>query len=423
MNQADRRLFVVSVPGLDLRQLGSGVTPFLDWLFAEYPSVRLRGQLTTEYWPSLVTGANPEAHQIWHVSLGGGESTWRNDLVDRLPDFLTTTAQCVWHLFDPRWDLPAIPPRRRRRFNIHRLKFTLRHEFPMERLGRIGDVPSLFGLLGGRSNYCASLDFEELRSQSRDLPHGQYELQFFEVYAFDLVSHWSLDRPRLINDSLRILDDSLRRMHQRCEEQGVTMLLVLPHGQEQVTKHINIVKLLRATGLPASEYDYFVAVAIARFWFSTERARRVITEALQKDPNIELRTNEQLSEYGINLEGGRWGQLYAIANPGSIYFPHDFYQPLGNLYLGLTQREQRPRLFNPHHRGYHGYLPHHAAERGLVLLADRGFTANRPESEFIDFAPTVLALLGCDKPESMPGQRVFDPLLTPRPETTASNAG
>ncbi len=132
-------------------------------------------------------------------------------------------------------------------------------------------------------------------------------------------------------------------------------------------------------------------------------------ECLARLPHTRLLSWRDLSAYGIEFEDDAFGELYVCADPGWIFFPHDFYQPLANLFLGLTDHHQRPRLFQPRHRGNHGYLPEHPSERGFVLYADTGWRPARAEMALVDFAPTVLALLGEPVPAHMHGSAAFAP--------------
>ena len=80
---------------------------------------------------------------------------------------------------------------------------------------------------------------------------------------------------------------------------------------------------------------------------------------------------------------------------------------MANFYLGLTSREQRPRIFNHRHRANNGHLPDHPAEEGYIVLADPHYRVETDWMSLIDFAPTVLDLLGRDKPDVMRGRPVF----------------
>jgi len=85
-----------------------------------------------------------------------------------------------------------------------------------------------------------------------------------------------------------------------------------------------------------------------------------------------------MRQYTIEFDDDRYGEFYFIADPSYISFPNDYHHPLGNLYLGLTDWQQRSRLRRPKYRDYHGCLPHHESERGfMVLLDERYRTAER----------------------------------------------
>ena len=407
MTHPQRRLFICYLPALDRRRVTAGLTPFVHRLLTDYPSVGLRTQPTTELFPTLVTGTNPEAHHIWQVSLKGRISeTWGDRLLDRLPDLLTTTYQCVRHLFDPKYDLPAIPRRRRRHFNLHRIKYTRRNK-ATDMVNLIGGIPSLFGLLGDEARYRLATGFKQIPQLLNELPNSRYLLDLLEFYAFDSLCHWNLDRPRVIEHHLRLMDEFLCDMHQRCRKKGVTMVLLVDHGQERVTDSIDLRSLLKAIGVPAEEYLYYIEVAVARFWFKTDRARQEITGLLENTPHVAVRSNAELREYDVILDGDRFGHLYAFSEHGYIFFPHDFYHPLANLFLGLTVPTMRPRLFNPRHRSTHGHLPDHPAEQGYMVLVAHNYEPHADWIQLIDFAPTLLALLGRDQPEYMKGKPMF----------------
>ena len=107
------------------------------------------------------------------------------------------------------------------------------------------------------------------------------------------------------------------------------------------------------------------------------------------------------------FDDGRFGEIYAITDPGYIFFPHDFYQPLANIYMALRYKEQRPRFFNPRHRGCHGHLPNNPADEGYMILFDPRFEPAIERMALIDFAPTVLSLVGNTVAPHMQGRIAF----------------
>jgi hypothetical protein len=113
--------------------------------------------------------------------------------------------------------------------------------------------------------------------------------------------------------------------------------------------------------------------------------------------------------YGVRFEDDAFGELYAFADPGHIFFPHDFYQPLGNVVLGLLDKQQRARARQPVHRGNHGYLPEHPSERGWMLLDDATLKPQHAAVRLVDIAPTLLSLVGATPPEYMQGRVLYVP--------------
>ena len=403
----EKPLLVCYVPGLDARRIDDNRTPYLSRLRSEYEVVRIRTLPSTELVPTLVCGTLPHQHRVWQVSLKpefrGGASP---SLGDRLPDNLVTTLQCTQHFFDPTYDLAVIPWRRRRRFDLHRFKYT-RRASSSGLMDEFAGYRSIFGLLGDQSKYIFTKDFDSLPALLRQLPSGDRLLEFVEMYALDLVQHWHLDNASVMDDAFGRTDQFVRDMHARCQNRGVRFMLLVDHGQEPVVGTIPLVQALKATGIPETEFSYFVELASARLWFHTDRARTAVTEALGGLPHTTLLTWREMHDYQVCFEDNSFGELYAFADAGHIFFPHDFYQPIGNAVLGLMDRHQRQRFRNPVHRGNHGYLPHFPSERGWLIADDVSMRSGRTEAQLIDIAPSLLSLVGVPAPNYMKGVALF----------------
>jgi hypothetical protein len=416
VDAALKPIFVAYVPALDRRRIDPGRTPFVASLLARFPSVRLRTHPTTELFPTLISGVDPHEHEIWQVSAksfgsgdadgAGGAGGARRDWREALPDWLTSTAQCVRHAFDSSFDLPVIPWRRRRRFTIHRMKYTRRAKEDSV-VRTIGGYPTVFGLLKDRARYRITTKFADIPRILSELPDPRLSLDFLEFYAFDLLSHWNLDRPQLIDRHLAEVDRFLEGVAERCARAGTRFVLLVDHGQELVRETIDLRSLVRRSGAAAKDVLEYIEVGVARFWFATDAARRAVRRALDTEPRIHVRTHGELCEVGLDFPDARFGEIYAIARHGAIFFPHDFYHPLANLYMGITKPKLWRRVLRPVHRGAHGQLPGHPAEEGYVVLCDEGFAATRESAPLTDFAPTVLDLLGKDAPNTMKGTALF----------------
>jgi hypothetical protein len=409
MNREDTRLFVCYIPGMDLRLIDEQHTPFMYRLQDDFPSVKIRTIPTTELVPTMITGAWPHEHGIWQVSLNRDViESWSTRILSLVPDCMTTLYQCFHHLIDQQYDLACIPWRRRRHFHLHRFKY-IRLEQGDLSVG--GNQKTIFEWLDGRSRYHFYRRFTDIPKLQDCLPNGEYALEFLEFYAFDLLSHWNLDRPAVIHKHLQIVDNFVKGLYRRCKRMGVKMILLADHGQEIIKSHVDLPRLLKQSGVPSKEYHHFIEVGVARIWFNTSNAFRTIIKVLQGIEGIQLYKWEELRQFNIEFKDNRYGDLYIIADHGYSFFPHDFHQPLANFYLGLMGDLQRRRIFNPRHRANHGQFPGHPSEQGFMVLLDRNHEVTIPEMQLIDFAPTVFDLMGYKIPPVMKGRPVYGPNL------------
>jgi hypothetical protein len=396
-------LSVCYVPGLDARRIDAAVTPFIHAARGRFPGAEIETIPITELVPSLLTGVGPEQHGYWQMRLHPDPDRRAPRLLDRLPDALTTFAQCLVHLVHPAFDLAAIPPRRRRRFELTRFKYTRRQQSAAV-IGNIGGFDSIIGTLGeGRARYVFSRRLADLEKMARALADPDPQLVFAEVYALDLMQHWSLDRPERWRAGYARIDRFVAELQPRVEAAGRRLVLLVDHGQERVRGTVDLRARLRTLGIPEREYTYFLDVPMARFWFHTERAREAITRMLAETPNGRAFPYTELARHGVAFPDAACGELYFAADPGFILFPHDFYHPVANAFLGLRDFEQAPRIRNPRHRGSHGHLPGHPSERGWMVVFDDGVRMERPLLQLVDVAPTLLALAGAPRPAHMRG--------------------
>jgi predicted AlkP superfamily pyrophosphatase or phosphodiesterase len=399
---------VCYVPGLDLRRLPAEHAPRITALLREFPSTKIRTLPDTELLPTILTGMYPHDHGVWQVKLRSAEEA-ADGPIDRafshLPDGLTTTLQGIHHALTGATDLATIPPRRRGRLTLHRFKYERRQRGWVE---PDQEIPSVFSMLGPeRSCYEFCRHFSKLKRAAASLVRPQMELEFFELYAFDLLQHWNLDRPQIMGQALRQVDETVGELYERCDRSGLRFLLLSDHGQEPVVGAIDLMAAIRDAGVVEDEIDYYIQVPSARFWFHTERAREAVTRLAQELPNASVLGYRDLDQFGLQFETVAYGELYLFADPGYVFFPHDFYHPLANLYLGATDPQQRPRIQNPVHRGCHGYLPANESEIGFILLSDSAFESRAAWVDLIDIAPTILRLTEHEIPARMSGSPIF----------------
>lgn len=401
-----RKLHVCYISGLDLRHVSAATTPVLAEAVAGPAFVPLRNAPSNELFPTLVTGVSPPRHGVWGVTLAPREPSAAERVADLVPEAIATTWQCVRHWADKRYDLAAVPPRRRRRLALTRTKYKRRTLRP-EALYRIGGVPTVFDVAGpGRSRYLFSASYAPQDDVLGRVGFGAVDLEFLELYSLDRHQQWNLHDAAETARFYGVVDAFLGELAARAAAHGVRVMVVSDHGHQVIEESVDLVRLLRHAGIGPRHADWFIEVSSARFWTRDEGARRALTERLAALRRGTLCSWEEMRAHGIALDDDRYGGLFYWLDPGRIFFPHDFHHPLANLWLGLTDRLQRNRLVDPRHRGNHGHLPHFDAERSFAALLGDGRRL-KPEGHVVDVAPSILSLLGITDPGEREGTPLF----------------
>ncbi len=402
---------VLNVPGIDRRRINRETMPFICDLIDKGTLVEWDGHPTTEIWPTLVTGANPGKHLIWHCKLDdkGPAVNWKDRLLEKLPDRLVATVQLFRHFADREFDMPCIPHWRRRHLDFHRLKFNARSK--PEQYRNVGNVDTVFAALGDDAAYGVTGNFEDFEKAQAEWPRLDTRLDWFEIHAYDIASHYNVEREDVMKARGRQLDDFARTYHDKCVAAGRRFVLVVDHGQEPVVGSVNLEKALKKAGVKSSEYVYFTAQGVAKFWFRNADARKRIEAVLRDTAHLHIMDWQELNEkFGFELDE-EWGELYAIADNGRVFFPHDFHHLLAHLHLGLTNPEMRSRLWNFNIAAYHGQMPGHPSEIGFMVTQDESIRATVESGgmvEIIDVATTLLSLVGSKPLTHMKGKVVFE---------------
>jgi predicted AlkP superfamily pyrophosphatase or phosphodiesterase len=404
----NRKLLLCYISGLDLRRINAVTTPFISESLSTFPWVYIKNYPSNDLMPTILTGTYPPEHGMWGVKLKDKFSeSLASKLTNLLPDIATTTIQCLLHFLTGSFDLAAIPPRRRGLFELKRTKYVRRTRLT-EALLTIGGVESCLSIVGmEKSRYFFSNTSDPNGNLLSKLASGSYLLEILELYSLDLVQQWNLDRAPMVGKFYSRIDRFLSSLHERCKNSNTTLAILSDHGHEEIKGSIDITRELRKLNLSQDEYSFFIDVSMARFWFSSDRAREKVIAMLSEIGNTTLLTPQDMERYHLSFPDKKYGEVFATTEPGYIFFPHDFYQSLANLFLGLYDSRQRSRLWNPRHRGTHGYLPQHESEKGIMIVFNKNYRSSKEQIELIDVAPSILGILGYKKPEFMKGLPVF----------------
>jgi len=399
------KLMILYFSSFDYRKVNNNVTPYLYSLSEKYPMIKINTVPDVDMKTTMWTGCYPHEHGMWQVRLKEDRNFDTKKTQDYLPDILTTTFQCFIHSITGKFDLAGVPDWRRRRFDIFKTKYWWKDsKVPLSFNG----VDSIFKIIGENNcNFVIEYRFNKMiRALTKQFIKNK-KLEIFDAHATDHFTHWNIDDEEKMIDAYEKIDDCIKDMHAECERRGITMMILSDHAQAKVEDTIDIVGKIHELGIQKNEISYLIEASKARFWFHSDSAREKMLNYLSENEKGTLLHFEELHRYNIKFNDDNYGEYYFVSNPGIIFYPNDFYHPIGNLYLALTNKEQRNRIKSPIYRGYHGHLPYNECEKGFVMLLDNDYKPNRKEIEIIDIAPTVLNLLGYNEPDSLKGSTAF----------------
>ena len=404
-------IFVCYIPGLDLRHVTPDNMPNVFGFLGSFPSAKLKSYPCSELLPAILTGTYPCDHGKYQVSLKKDFSHGADkQLIDYFPDVLTTASQCFFSLFNRQIELPGIPPRRRRMLDLGtRFKFYSRSR-SNNILMDINGLETIFSIVGlgkGQSSYKFTMEFKKLDKMISSICQREYLFELLEIHSLDILQLWYADQHDKVSACYRHMDDFLVKLKKQCEDTDTTLVILSDRAVESITDSINIRKLLEDLPITESDYSYFIEPPMARFWFWNDRARQLVTGALRNTPKGSLISYKDMKEHNLELNDDRYGEIFFVADSGTIIFPHDFYNPIGNLFLGLSDWKQRPRLKSPIQRAVHGYLPYNKGETGIIIVCNDNYQANVEEASIIDVAPSLLELVNARIPDQMRGTEIF----------------
>jgi len=402
------KLFFCYVPGIDGRRVDAEHLPVVSSWFKSFPRTQLTGLPSVALCSTLMTGNPPHEHGVFQTMLRAPQPRTPGErIVDALPNFATILSQLVRHQLWHNCDLPTLPPRRRRQFELHRLKFR-KTAGTAELRAALRPHPSILDAVGlDDAGYRFTDRFDDDRFLVDSVAEGTLRVEILQFHAIDMMGHWYLDTQEELIHFHRRLDALLERLAEKCRSRGITMVLVSDHGQERVHDTLDLKGKLRALDLPHDEYAYFMQAVMARFWFRSERAREAVRALLEGLPHGTLLDWKSLGAHGIAFPNDDYGELFYLPDPGWEIFPDDFHHPLIDLTFGLTNWQERKRLRRSRHIASHGYLPHHPSEQGFMLVLDDRYTVSAQAGRLIDVAPTLLSMLGIDTPTAMTGESLL----------------
>src|SRR3989338_4836035 len=224
------RLFVLYTPGVDFRRLTKKDAPYTSSLMSSFPCRTVRSIPSSELLSTTITGMWPHHHGIWQAKRKPVERlSFSERLSDLLPDFLTTTAQCAYHMVTGNCDMATMPPRRRRELEFTRIKFhgPKNSEALLSKLQALGNPVSILSVLGKeRSRYFFTDRFNDRQKVLEMAGTGEAPVNLIQFHDMDILGHWHLDTEEKFSYFYQSLDEFIKRFHQKCLAQKATLVLV-----------------------------------------------------------------------------------------------------------------------------------------------------------------------------------------------------
>jgi hypothetical protein len=124
--------------------------------------------------------------------------------------------------------------------------------------------------------------------------------------------------------ALREYERKLGRLMTAAREhyREVRLYVFSDHGMANCDKHLDLRAKIDALGLRFGE-DYAVVYdsTMARFWFFNERARTLVTRALENVPEGEILSDAELTDLGTLFTDRYFGELIFLMEEGTLIVP------------------------------------------------------------------------------------------------------
>ncbi len=195
-------------------------------------------------------------------------------------------------------------------------------------------------------------DEDLLARAERDLRRGVASAYFVYLSGLDHFLHLHRTEPDLVRARLNQLAGQLRRLFTVAREADpeAELSVASDHGMAPVTRRFDLVAGVEALGFRMpGEYLAIYDSSMARFWFFSAAARRMITARLRQLPCGRILTPAELAAEGVLFADQRFGEVVFLLHPGWLAATSDFHG----------------RGWHP--TGMHGYDPADADSSAVLL--------------------------------------------------------
>ncbi len=223
------------------------------------------------------------------------------------------------------------------------------------------------------------------RIKKRKMPH----LLVTHPCSLDLAGHKFGPSSSQVQHAVERMDRLMYKIIRsvRSSSEKMVIMILSDHGMNPVSYNLNLLRILDRLPLKmGNDYLVFLDSTMARFWFFSERATKLIVKALLTLNCGKILEKDDLKKLGIDNVGREYGHLIFAMKEGHTVFP-DFF-----------------RKFHPP-KGMHGYaFPSYDAPILMIYNLGLGIEFKRKEVvRYVDIMPTILELFDLPIPKTCEG--------------------
>lgn len=287
--------------------------------------------------PTILTGLAPQRHGQWNLFYYDPEGSpfrWLRPF-SKLPDRTMNNRLCRRAFTEFGRRLLGLGPGFSCNVSprlLPWLNWTEKHD--IYDCGGIPGVQSFIDLLAERGaayrvfSYHQATDKQILSAASADLVAGRAEVLFLYLSELDMLLHNHCDDPNKWSAALRRYERDLESVFTLALDQNpeATLAVFSDHGMTTVHHHKAVADEIRRLGFHMPQ-DYLAVYdsTMARFWFFSEEARRVITARLERMGGGHILDDSELETLGVLFPDRRHGELIFLLDPGWLLIDSDFH--------------------------------------------------------------------------------------------------
>ena len=220
-------------------------------------------------------------------------------------------------------------------FDLYNIPFRFIHLFDFTEKkspllpGGMNRGPNIFDFLTGRGIPCFVTDTAKSEEQNRDALIAAIEAEqvafAFQYWAgLDGLLHMVGNQSPEVPARLRVYEEWIDRVLAAAQRHyaEVRLYIFSDHGMANCDERLDLKAKIDALPVQmAKDYAVVYDSTMARFWFLNERARGLVTEALQQIPQGRIVPDEELRRYHAFFDDGYFGQLIFLVAEGVLIVP------------------------------------------------------------------------------------------------------